>query len=876
MRHTLPATAPAPAPAYAHTPVINIDDSDSESDAAVADTDASPTAAPKADFIDADEVAVSLTALQESLEPEDPAPCGFPSRLFNMETSGVDLAASPYFRDLLSNTPIEETAIPATVRYGFLYGSDADLRYTSFAAEIRLLQTECPAECTIYARSTPPDTSAFDLFDLAVIDTATNTPALVLAASSPSTALLCNAVDAALTLREGDAVTARAMFERLFVTLRTREEGAMFFFCLERLANLDHGDRHITLTWAAVCLGSALSSKDKLELSTTKSAEIFWPNAAAEGDAATAMGRRVSRESPSSKAHQWRADCMTKTVAIHLTRGESAPVRELIEAAQPLLEAQSKYVNIFASHATRRARWPRPRSPCTIRRTHATRHTRSPRTRTPRAQPAARAGLARNPPHARLACTQPAARARLTRTRNPPHALASHARDPLHMLASHATCCAGSRTQPAARAGLIRAGLARAGLAQPTARTQAAACAGLARTRPAARTGLARARLARNPPRALASPALASHNPPHARSPPHALASHTHASRATRRTHASRRMRWPRTHATRDRHRLLQQDGRWCESGASAPMRARASSPARASKPVGLQRDRRRLLQQDGRCVRAACAPAPCPPHTWAPCPRPVRRVRACAVRRMRARCPPCACGRCSATRVGTLAAACPPRACVAYVRARACRVPSAGRVRVLSVTCAHALSVACVRTLSAAHVRVLSVACLCVGALLRHARGHPRAPARFSPRAPGPPRALSVRMGALSAVRVRVLSIACAWAPRPRTHLRASRRARPVRRAHARSWVRCPPCARTPPSAPAWAPCPRPVRRMRARSSVPCAVRRVRGRAVRRARGPVRAGAHVPVLVCMPVLGAGACVGVQAHTFRDARRRAL
>ncbi|KAJ7185161.1 hypothetical protein GGX14DRAFT_409300 [Mycena pura] len=60
----------------------------------------------KADFIDTDEVAVSLTALQESLEPEDPAPCGFPSRLFYTEMSGVDLAASPYFRDLLS-TPIE-------------------------------------------------------------------------------------------------------------------------------------------------------------------------------------------------------------------------------------------------------------------------------------------------------------------------------------------------------------------------------------------------------------------------------------------------------------------------------------------------------------------------------------------------------------------------------------------------------------------------------------------------------------------------------------------------------------------------------------------------------------------------------------------------
>ncbi|KAJ7207487.1 hypothetical protein GGX14DRAFT_396313 [Mycena pura] len=86
--------------------VINIDNSDSKSDAAVADTDTSPRAALKADINDADEVAVGLTALQVSLEPEDPALRSFPSRLFNMGMSGVDLA-SPYFRDLLSDTPIE-------------------------------------------------------------------------------------------------------------------------------------------------------------------------------------------------------------------------------------------------------------------------------------------------------------------------------------------------------------------------------------------------------------------------------------------------------------------------------------------------------------------------------------------------------------------------------------------------------------------------------------------------------------------------------------------------------------------------------------------------------------------------------------------------
>ena len=100
----LPPLPPFPFPRVHQSSILT--NSDSESDAAVADTDTSPRAAPKADIIDADEVAVSLTALQESLEPEDSAPRSFPSRLFNTGTSGVDLA-SPYFCDLLSDTPIE-------------------------------------------------------------------------------------------------------------------------------------------------------------------------------------------------------------------------------------------------------------------------------------------------------------------------------------------------------------------------------------------------------------------------------------------------------------------------------------------------------------------------------------------------------------------------------------------------------------------------------------------------------------------------------------------------------------------------------------------------------------------------------------------------
>ncbi|KAJ7220658.1 hypothetical protein GGX14DRAFT_389065 [Mycena pura] len=83
---TLPVTAPAPTPAHTHTLRQQVG---FQSDAAVANTNASLTAAPKADIINANEVAVGLTALQESLEPEDPALRSFPSRLFNVE---MDLA----------------------------------------------------------------------------------------------------------------------------------------------------------------------------------------------------------------------------------------------------------------------------------------------------------------------------------------------------------------------------------------------------------------------------------------------------------------------------------------------------------------------------------------------------------------------------------------------------------------------------------------------------------------------------------------------------------------------------------------------------------------------------------------------------------------
>ncbi|KAJ7048094.1 hypothetical protein C8F01DRAFT_1268957 [Mycena amicta] len=105
---TLPATAPAPAARTAQ-PVEIDSDSDADVDANTSSGATSApgaTATPSADVIDADNVAVGLAALQESLEADDPVPAKQTSVFFNTEISGID-SSSPFFRDLLSDTPID-------------------------------------------------------------------------------------------------------------------------------------------------------------------------------------------------------------------------------------------------------------------------------------------------------------------------------------------------------------------------------------------------------------------------------------------------------------------------------------------------------------------------------------------------------------------------------------------------------------------------------------------------------------------------------------------------------------------------------------------------------------------------------------------------
>ncbi|KAJ7192412.1 hypothetical protein GGX14DRAFT_578129 [Mycena pura] len=230
-----------------------------------------------------------------------------------------------------------------------LQGSNADIRAQLIEAEIHLLKTEYPAACSIYTQivcSTPPGYQrALAILNIAIIDIAMGAPAAsvhtnldaakpVLITFNPS---LCDGVDAALMLREGDVAVARMILERVSLKSPNCEETIFF---LERLANLDYGmyDCTTTLTWAAVYLGSALRSKDKL--STMKALKCFGQIAVAEGETSTAMSLfQVALDGFTfMDVHQWKADCMMRMSKIHLASGEILRAKELFEAAQPLFD----------------------------------------------------------------------------------------------------------------------------------------------------------------------------------------------------------------------------------------------------------------------------------------------------------------------------------------------------------------------------------------------------------------------------------------------------------------------------------------------------------------------------------------------------------
>jgi hypothetical protein len=244
-----------------------------------------------------------------------------------------------------------------------LHRTEVDVRLQSFEAEIHLLKTEYPEARAIHAqlvRTTPPgNTNAFDLLNLAVVENAMGADStdvrknldaarmqFTTSVGSPQAVLLCDAVYATLDLRDGNTAAARAMFERLFVKLRTRDEGATF--CLERLANLDHGmyDLPATLGWAGVYLASALKTKNKLSI--MKALRCFGQIAVAQCDADTGLSLfQVALEGFTfMDVHWWKADCMARMAEISIGREEVSKGRDFFESALPLLERCSNGVDV--------------------------------------------------------------------------------------------------------------------------------------------------------------------------------------------------------------------------------------------------------------------------------------------------------------------------------------------------------------------------------------------------------------------------------------------------------------------------------------------------------------------------------------------------
>ncbi|KAJ7204161.1 hypothetical protein GGX14DRAFT_698881 [Mycena pura] len=235
-----------------------------------------------------------------------------------------------------------------------LEGSTWGIRCQIFEAEIHLLKTEYPAARAIYSQLMRRTAHGYDkataLLNLAIIDIAMGAPATAVRASldtiqlqfattAPVEVMMCEAVNAVLALREGGVAAARASLERLFPKLRAFDM-ELGTFCLERLADPDHGmhDGQTTLMWAALYLGFALSSRSRL--STMKALKCLGQIAAADGDTATAMSLfRVALDGFTfMDIHQERADCMMRMSEIHLATGEALRAKELFEAAEPLFD----------------------------------------------------------------------------------------------------------------------------------------------------------------------------------------------------------------------------------------------------------------------------------------------------------------------------------------------------------------------------------------------------------------------------------------------------------------------------------------------------------------------------------------------------------
>ncbi|KAJ7263457.1 hypothetical protein C8J57DRAFT_1231329 [Mycena rebaudengoi] len=131
-------------------------------------------------------------------------------------------------------------------------------------------------------------------------------------------------------LQEGNHTLANVILAQTFSSsLGTDMEEALM--CLERLADLSTEMNNIktTLGWAAIFLGLALKSKDKL--ATAKSlcciGQIFL--ARGEDETALSLFNVALEEFTFMDVHRWRADCMVRIADILECQGEAPKAFEL-------------------------------------------------------------------------------------------------------------------------------------------------------------------------------------------------------------------------------------------------------------------------------------------------------------------------------------------------------------------------------------------------------------------------------------------------------------------------------------------------------------------------------------------------------------------
>ncbi|KAJ7839136.1 hypothetical protein B0H14DRAFT_3140846 [Mycena olivaceomarginata] len=150
----------------------------------------------------------------------------------------------------------------------------------------------------------------------------------------------CDAILAALCVRENDLPTAKLLFEKC---LQSHSDNEIKSFCLEWLGDVSRwGAFHSTVRWTTIFLVHSLKSKRNLEVH--KAIQFFGDLFLTQGDESNAINLfTVALEGFTyMDVHRSRAECMLRLGDLSKNRGDLLKAMELWDTARPLFERSSQ------------------------------------------------------------------------------------------------------------------------------------------------------------------------------------------------------------------------------------------------------------------------------------------------------------------------------------------------------------------------------------------------------------------------------------------------------------------------------------------------------------------------------------------------------